>query len=104
NFPGRQPVRTTGVFLNQRSPLTRQFAWARISHYATKAGLPNVKPHTLRHSFATHLLQNGASTVHVQILLGHSHLSTAEIYTHSRHVIDESHTTNTIRARVWVRS
>lgn len=70
------------VFVNQGNPLTRQFAWALIHQYATDAKLNSVTPHTLRHSFATHLLQNGAKTTEVQILLGHSHLSTTEIYTH----------------------
>lgn len=79
-FP--QYRRPTGrVFLNQGNPFTRQFAWALIHQYATLAKLKNVTPHTLRHSFATHLLQNGAKTTQVQILLGHSHLSTTEIYT-----------------------
>lgn len=83
---GTQPPRTiratTPVFLNNGSPLTRQFAWTMISHYAKKASLKRVTPHTLRHCFATHLLENGASTTEVQLLLGHSHLSTTEIYTH----------------------
>jgi len=80
-FP--QHRRTSGrVFVNQGNPLTRQFAWALIHQYATAAQLKNVTPHTLRHSFATHLLQNGAKTTEVQLLLGHSHLSTTEIYTH----------------------
>ena len=83
---GTQPPRTikatTPVFLNNGSPLTRQFAWTIISHYAKKASLKRVTPHTLRHCFATHLLENGASTTEVQLLLGHSHLSTTEIYTH----------------------
>lgn len=68
------------VFLNQDKPLTRQFTWALITHYATNAGLRNVTPHTLRHSFATHLLENGASTVFVQALLGHQRIDTTEAY------------------------
>ncbi len=92
----RRPLRTSPVFLNQGAALTRQFTWALISTYAIRAGLREVTPHTLRHSFATHLLQNGASTTHVQILLGHSHLSTTEIYTHitprhKRKSYDEHH-------------
>lgn len=73
---------TTSVFQHQGNPLTRQYAWTIISTYASKAKLKNVTPHTLRHCFATHLLENGASTTEVQMLLGHSHLSTTEIYTH----------------------
>jgi len=78
--PRRQPALNCVVFLNQDRPLTRQFTWALTNQYATKAGLPNVTPHTLRHSFATHLLENGASTVFVQALLGHEHMATTEIY------------------------
>ena len=70
------------LFLHQGNALTRQFAWTIIKHYAREAKLKNVAPHTLRHSFATHLLEGGASTKEVQLLLGHSHITTTEIYTH----------------------
>jgi len=77
-----KPVQTANVFLHQGTPLTRQFAWTIINQYALQARLKGVTPHTLRHSFATHLLEGGASTYVVQLLLGHSHIQTTEIYTH----------------------
>ena len=79
-----KPKHTDTIFINRRgNDLSRQMVFFIIKDLADKAGIKkNIGPHTLRHSFATHLLEGGADLRAVQQMLGHSNISTTEIYTH----------------------
>jgi integrase/recombinase XerD len=78
----RRASASPAVFLNARGGrLTRQGAWGVLHAAATGAGLPEVSPHTLRHSFATHMLDGGADIRVVQELLGHASVTTTQVYT-----------------------
>jgi integrase/recombinase XerD len=89
--------RQEALFLSRRGQaMTRQTFWYRVRRYAVESGIDKpLSPHVLRHAFATHLLNHGADLRVVQLLLGHSDLSTTQIYTHvANHRLQQLHQTH----------
>jgi len=94
------------VFLNARGgPLTRMGVWKILREHVEAAGIgKRVTPHTLRHSFATHLLEGGADLLAVQEMLGHADVSTTQIYTHvDRNYLAQEHRAHHPREQQWER-
>ena len=93
--------KTDSLFLSNRgAEMTRHSFWHIIKKYALQAGIDeHLSPHTLRHAFATHMINNGADLRVVQLLLGHSDLSTTQLYTHiAKNELKELHCKNHPRA------
>lgn len=83
------------LFVSQkREKMSRQLAWMIVNKYAEQVGIHNVSPHTLRHAFATHMVNNGANLRTVQKLLGHADIGTTQIYTH----IADAHLKDVVKA------
>jgi len=79
----KEKIEIDNMFVNSKGgPINRQIIYVSITEYAEKCGIEGVSPHTLRHSFATHLVQNNADIRSVQQMLGHADISTTQIYTH----------------------
>ena len=79
----KENIGIENMFVNSNGgPLNRQSIYVSITEYAAKCGFESVSPHTLRHSFATHLVQNNADIRSVQQMLGHADISTTQVYTH----------------------
>ncbi len=97
------PLKPGGyLFVNKNGDrLSRQYVWKWIKELAFNAGIDKeISPHTLRHSFATHLLNNGCNLRYVQFLLGHSDISTTQIYTHiSNEALRDTYLNSHPRAR-----
>lgn len=88
---GRGVVSPAMFVSNSGKRLDRTAVWQRVKYYALQVGIcKNISPHTLRHSFATHLLENGADLRVIQEMLGHSHISTTDRYTQisQKHIVD----------------
>jgi integrase/recombinase XerD len=82
----RQPASESLILSSRGRRLSRERIWELVKHYAARVGISDpVSPHTLRHSFATHLLAGGADLRQIQEMLGHASIATTQIYTHCDH-------------------